>query len=146
VRGYTCDDVHIFCASKQLEEEILNVLDLTEHILKQLGFTEYKVDLSTRDPRKTKKYMGLESEWKSAQNTLVKVLERKNLPYTEMRGEAAFYGPKIDIQIVDASGREWQCSTIQLDFNLPERFSLTYIESDGEEHRPLMIQSFTWIY
>jgi len=139
VRGYTCDDAHIFCAPEQLDEEILKVLDLTKHILKSLGFIEYKIELSTRDPKKAKKYMGSESEWKSAQNTLVKVLERKKLPYTEMRGEAAFYGPKIDIQIVDASGREWQCPTIQFDFNLPRQFNLTYRGPDGEEHRPLMI-------
>ena len=139
VRGSTCDDAHIFCTHEQLEEEITKVLDLTEHILKTLGFTEYKVELSTSDPQKHEQYMGSEKEWNSAQNILANVLEQNKIPYTEMPGEAAFYGPKIDIKIVDASGREWQCSTIQFDFNLPRRFSLTYVGSDGAEHRPFMI-------
>ena len=139
VRGYTCDDAHIFCTVEQLDEEILKVLDVAEKILKRLGFIEYDVNLSTRDPKKPQKYMGSEKEWNSSQSILAKVLEQKKIPYTEMPGEAAFYGPKIDIKIVDASGRQWQCSTIQLDFNLPRRFNLTYIGSDGEEHRPLMI-------
>jgi len=139
VRGCTQDDAHIFCASDQLEQELPRVLDLTEHILRRLGFTEYKVDLSTRDPEKPGQYMGSEDEWKSSQSILANVLERKSIPYREVLGEAAFYGPKIDIGIVDASGREWQCSTIQLDFNLPRRFDLTYTGSGGEEHRPLMI-------
>ena len=139
VRGYTCDDAHIFCADEQLTEEIPKILDLTERLLKRFGFTEYKVELSTRDRGKSEKYMGSEKEWNSSQNILAKVLEQKKIPYTEMPGEAAFYGPKIDIKIVDASGRQWQCSTIQLDFNLPRRFNLTYIGSDGVEHRPLMI-------
>lgn len=139
VRGFTQDDAHIFCTLQQLHKEILRVLDFARSILKTLGFTEYKVELSTRDPRKPKKYMGSENEWRSAQNALAKALEQKNIPYTEMKGEAVFYGPKIDIKIVDASGREWQCSTIQFDFNLPKRFNLTYIGPDGKEHRPLMI-------
>jgi len=139
VRGFTQDDAHIFCAPEQLEEEILKILDLTGHLLKRFGFTEYTVELSTRDPEKPEKYMGSDDEWKSAQYALAKSLERKNVSYTEMRGEAAFYGPKIDIKIVDAYEREWQCSTIQFDFNLPKRFTLIYIGSDGEEHRPLMI-------
>lgn len=139
VRGYTCDDAHIFCTHQQLEEEILNVLDLTEHVLTRLGFSEYKVELSTRDPKKPRKYMGSINDWESSQNTLSKALQRKNTPFIEKKGEAAFYGPKIDIQTVDGSGKQWQCSTIQFDFNLPKRFNLTYIGSDGEEHRPLMI-------
>lgn len=139
VRGFTQDDAHIFCTQEQLDEEIPKVLDLTEHILRRLGFTEYKVELSTKDPENPKKYMGSKNKWKSAQNALAKALELKNIPYTEMQGEAVFYGPKIDIKIVDASRREWQCSTIQFDFNLPKRFNLTYIGSDGEEHRALMI-------
>ncbi|MFB0522251.1 MAG: His/Gly/Thr/Pro-type tRNA ligase C-terminal domain-containing protein, partial [Candidatus Bathyarchaeia archaeon] len=100
---------------------------------------EYSVDLSTRDPEKPEKYMGSENEWNSSQSILARVLENKSIPYREVAGEAAFYGPKIDIGIVDASGREWQCSTIQLDFNLPRRFNLTYTGSDSEEHMPLMI-------
>jgi len=139
VRGFTQDDAHIFCTPDQLDEEIPRVLDLAERVLKSVGFTEYKVDLSTRQPEKPEKYMGSEDEWKSAQNALAKALERRNIPYSEMKGEAVFYGPKIDIKIVDAFGREWQCSTIQFDFNLPKRFNLTYTGSDGEEHRPLMV-------
>jgi len=121
------------------EEEIPRVLDLAEHILERFGFTEYVMELSTGDPEKPEKYMGSNSEWKSAENALARALEQKNISYREMQGEAVFYGPKIDIKIVDASGRKWQCSTIQFDFNLPERFNLTYVGSDGEEHSPLMI-------
>lgn len=139
VRGFTQDDAHIFCTLQQLHKEILRVLDFAKSILKTLGFTEYKVELSTRDPEKPKKYMGSENEWRLAQNVLAKALKQKGIPYTEMKGEAVFYGPKIDIKIVDASGREWQCSTVQFDFNLPKRFNLTYIGPDGKEHRPLMI-------
>jgi len=139
VRGYTCDDAHIFCTYEQLDEEILRVLDIAERILGRLGFTEYSVEFSTRDPEEPAKYMGSEDEWKSSQSILAEVLEHKSTPYREVPGEAAFYGPKIDMGIVDASGRRWQCSTIQLDFNLPRRFDLTYTGSDGEEHRPLMI-------
>ena len=139
VRGLTQDDAHIFCTPEQLDEEIRKILDLTNHILQRLEFTKYWVELSTRDPEKPDKYLGSENEWKLAQDALAKVLEGKNIPYREMRGEAVFYGPKIDIKIVDASGREWQCSTIQFDYNLPRQFNLTYIGSDGEKHRPLMI-------
>ena len=141
VRGFTQDDAHIFCTSEQLVEEISKVLDLTEHILKTLGFTEYTVELSTRDTEKAEKYMGSENEWKPAQSALANALEQKNIPYSERKGEAVFYGPKIDMKIVDAFGREWQCSTIQFDFNLPKRFNLTYMGPDGEEHRPVMIHT-----
>ena len=139
VRGFTQDDAHIFCTLQQLHKEILKVLDFAMSILKTFGFTDYKVELSTRDPKKPKKYMGSKNEWRTAQNALAKALEQRNIPYTEMKGEAVFYGPKIDIKIVDASGREWQCSTVQFDFNLPKRFNLTYIGPDGKEHRPVMI-------
>jgi len=139
VRGFTQDDAHIFCAPEQLEAEILKALDLTERILKRFGFDEYRMELSTRDSKNPERYMGSDSEWVTAQNALAKALERKEAPYTEMQGEAVFYGPKIDVKIVDSYGREWQCSTIQFDFNLPKRFNLTYIGSDGEEHRALMV-------
>jgi len=139
VRGFTQDDAHIFCAPEQLDEEISRVLELTEYILKRFGFAEYKVELSTRDPEKMEKYMGSDSEWQSAQNALARALERKTIQYNEMKGEAVFYGPKIDLKIVDEYGREWQCSTIQFDFNLPKRFNLTYTGSDGGEYRPLML-------
>ena len=106
VRGFTQDDAHIFCTPEQIVEEIPKVLVLTECIIKRLGFTEYKVELSTRDPHKPERYMGSKNEWKSAQNALAKALEGKNIPYSEIRGEAVFYGPKIDMKIVDAYGRE----------------------------------------
>jgi len=139
VRGFTQDDAHIFCAPQQLDAEIVRVLDFVEHIFGCLGFTKYSVELSTRDPAKPEKYMGSDSEWKSAENALKKALERKRLLYTEMEGEAVFYGPKIDIKVADSSGRKWQCSTIQFDFNLPRRFNLTYTGPDGERRRPVMI-------
>ncbi len=139
VRGFTQDDAHIFCTSRQLDEEIPRILSLAEHMLKTFGFTEYRVELSTRDPEKTEKYMGSDDAWRSGQEVLAKALKQSDIPFTEIEGEAVFYGPKIDIKIVDAYGREWQCSTIQFDFNLPKRFSLTYKGPDGEKHRPLMI-------
>ncbi len=133
VRGFTQDDAHIFCTMEQTEEEIREILGLTEHILKKLGFHKYRVRLSTRNPKQPKKYMGSTQEWELAQKALAKALERKGVPYQEVPGDAVFYGPKIDIYIVDASGREWQCSTIQFDFNLPKRFNITY---DGPEGKP----------
>ena len=139
VRGFTQDDAHIFCAPKQLEDEITQVLELAEHVLRCLGFSDYNVELSLRDPEKPENYMGSEDEWAWAQSSLIKALEKKGVRYAEMPGEAAFYGPKIDIKIVDASGREWQCSTIQFDYNLPKRFNLAYMGVDGGDHVPLMI-------
>jgi len=139
VRGFTQDDAHIFCTAEQIDKEILKLLDFTKHILQRFGFHEFKVYLSTRDPKQPEKYMGSEEDWEKAQKTLAKALKKKRMTYHEMQGEAVFYGPKIDINIVDASGREWQCSTIQFDFNLPKRFNMTYIGQDGKEHEVLMI-------
>ncbi len=139
VRGFTQDDAHIFCTTEQFKGEILRLLDFTEHILRRFGFKEYKIELSTRDPKAPERYMGSDEDWSLAEDSLAEALEEKGIPYTEMEGEAVFYGPKIDLKIVNSSGREWQCSTIQLDFNLPERFNLTYIGPDGEEYRPLMM-------
>jgi len=139
VRGFTQDDAHIFCTGEQIGEEILRLLDFSEQILKKFGFQDYKVYLSTRDPKQPDKYMGSEENWENAQRALANALKNKGIAYCEMLGEAVFYGPKIDINIVDASGREWQCSTIQFDFNLPERFDITYTGKDGKEHEVLMI-------
>lgn len=139
VRGFTQDDAHIFCTAQQIDEEILKLLDFAERILQRFGFHEFNVYLSTRDPKQPEKYMGSEEDWKTAQRALAETLKNKGITYREMQGEAVFYGPKIDINIVDASGREWQCSTIQFDFNLPKRFNMTYTGSDGEEHEVLMI-------
>lgn len=138
-RGFTQDDAHIFCAPKQAKNEILSILKLTEHILQKFGFHELKATLSTKDPQHPEKYMGTELEWQQAQNALTEALTKKRIRYEEKPGEAVFYGPKIDISTVDASGKEWQCTTIQFDFNLPKRFSLTYTGPDGNEHNVIMI-------
>jgi len=139
VRGFTVDDAHIFCTREQVNEEILKLLDFTEHLLQKFGFKEYRVHLSTRDQKQPEKYMGSEEDWETAQRALAEALKNKGITYREMQGEAVFYGPKIDINIVDASGREWQCTTIQFDFNLPKRFHITYTGQDGKEHEVLMI-------
>jgi len=139
VRGFTQDDAHIFCTAEQIDEEILKLLDFAEHMLQRFGFHEFNVYLSTRDPKQPEKYMGSNEDWKTAQRALAEALKNKGITYREMQGEAVFYGPKIDINIVDASGREWQCSTIQFDFNLPKRFNMTYTGPNGKEHEVLMI-------
>jgi len=139
VRGFTQDDAHIFCIEEQIHEEILKLLDFTKHILQRFGFHEFNVYLSTRDPKQPEKYMGSEEDWRMAQRVLAEALKNKGTAYREMPGEAVFYGPKIDINIVDASGREWQCSTIQFDFNLPKRFNMTCTGPNGKEHEVLMI-------
>ncbi len=138
-RGFTQDDAHIFCTPKQAKNEILSILKLTEHILQKFGFHELKATLSTKDPQHSEEYMGTELEWQQAQNALTEALTKKRIRYEEKPGEAVFYGPKIDINTVDASGKEWQCTTIQFDFNLPKRFSLTYTGPDGNEHDVIMI-------
>jgi len=139
VRGFTQDDAHIICTPDQIEDEVLGCLDLTAHILGAFGFEEYEIALSVRDPERKEKYIGDDATWEVAEGSLVKALERKGLSYTRMEGEAVFYGPKIDIHIKDALGRAWQCTTIQFDFNLPERFDMTFVGPDGREHRPYMV-------
>jgi threonyl-tRNA synthetase len=135
VRGFTQDDAHIFCREDQLEEEIFNILDLNLLILKRFGFSEYDIYLSTR-PEKS---VGTDAHWEESTNALKQALEKKGLEYEIDPGEGVFYGPKIDIKIKDQLGRSWQCSTIQVDFNLPERFDVSYTGSDNQEHRPIMI-------
>jgi len=139
VRGFTQDDAHIFCRPDQIEDEVLSCLDLTLHLLGSFGFHEYEVLLSVRDPERKEKYIGDDAMWDMAEGSLVKALERRDLSYQREEGEAVFYGPKIDIKIKDALGRAWQCTTIQFDFNLPERFNMAFIGSDGLEHRPYMV-------
>ncbi len=139
VRGFTQDDAHIICTPDQIEDEILGVLDLTSHILGAFGFREYEIALSVRDPEHKEKYIGDDATWEKAEGSLVKALEKRGLPYKRMEGEAVFYGPKIDVHIKDAIGRLWQCTTIQFDFNVPERFDMTYVGPDGQEHRPYMV-------
>jgi threonyl-tRNA synthetase len=135
VRGFTQDDAHIFCREEQIEDEILRILDLTISMLNDFGFSEFEVNLSTRP----EKAVGSEAIWEKATAGLRGALERKGLAFEVDEGGGAFYGPKIDIKIQDAIGRKWQCSTVQLDFNLPERFEMEYVGDDGERHRPIMI-------
>jgi len=139
VRGFTQDDAHIFCAPQYVLPELVRLLDFNQHMLEKFGFKEYRTYLSTKDPQHPEKYMGTEEQWINAQNILAEALNERNIAYQEMPGEAAFYGPKIDINIVDASQREWQCTTIQFDFNLPRRFKIVYIGPDGNEHEVVMI-------
>ena len=135
VRGFTQDDAHIFCREDQIEEEILRVLDFTIFVLKTFGFDSYDIYLSTRP----EKYVGSQENWERSTNALKMALEEKGLKYMVDPGEGVFYGPKIDIKVKDSLGRSWQCSTIQVDFNNPERFDITYRGTDGREHRPIMI-------
>ena len=135
VRGLTQDDAHIFCRPDQVEEEINGVLDLTFHLLRSFGFEEFELMLSTMP----EKAVGDPERWELATASLRQTLEARGLSYELDEGGGAFYGPKIDIHIRDAIGRLWQCTTIQFDFNLPERFGLTYVGEDGREHQPYMI-------
>ncbi|MDH3349305.1 MAG: threonine--tRNA ligase [Desulfobulbaceae bacterium] len=135
VRGFTQDDAHIFCRHDQLEDEIYNILDLNLHVLKTFGFADYDIYLSTRP----EKYVGSDDNWELATEALRQALNKKGLAYELDPGEGVFYGPKIDIKIKDQLGRSWQCSTIQVDFNLPERFEMSYTGDDGAEHQPIMI-------
>jgi threonyl-tRNA synthetase len=139
VRGFTQDDAHIICTPQQIDDEILRVLDFSISILGDFGFRDNRIDLSVRDPKNPAKYAGSEDLWQQAEASLVKALVARGLPYTRMEGEAVFYGPKIDIKIKDAIGRFWQCTTIQFDFNMSERFDMTYIGEDGQAHRPYMV-------
>ncbi len=135
VRGFTQDDAHIFCREDQIEEEILKVLDFTLFVLKTFGFEQYDIYLST----KPEKYVGSDENWESSTDALKNALEKKGLSFVIDPGEGVFYGPKIDIKVKDSLGRSWQCSTIQVDFNNPERFDITYRGSDDRERRPIMI-------
>jgi threonyl-tRNA synthetase len=135
VRGFTQDDAHLFCRPSQIEEEIVKVLDLVLFILKSFGFNEYKVYLSTRPD----KFVGSEEGWEKATSALRQALEKSELDYEVDPGEGVFYGPKIDIKIKDSLNRFWQVSTVQVDFNLPERFDINYVEEDGQKHQPIML-------
>jgi threonyl-tRNA synthetase len=135
VRGFTQDDAHVFCLPQQIGDEILRVLNLTERILSTFDFRNYEINLSTRPD----KSIGDDAVWDLATKGLIEALDRKGWSYKIDEGGGAFYGPKIDLKIEDAIGRLWQCSTIQLDFNLPERFDLHYVAADGSRQRPIMI-------
>ncbi len=139
VRGFTQDDAHIFCMPDQLDEEFKKVIDLTLYVFKALGFENYTAQVSLRDPNKKENYIGSDQNWAKAEAAIINAAKEKGLPYVIEEGEAAFYGPKLDFMIKDALGRSWQLGTIQVDYNLPERFELTYKGSDNELHRPVMI-------
>jgi threonyl-tRNA synthetase len=138
VRGFTQDDAHIFCTPEQIEGEVEACIDFAEAVLKTFGFQKFQIELSTWDP-KDKKFIGSPEKWDQAVGSLTRVLDRKNIPYKTIPGEAAFYGPKIDIKLVDVLGRLWQLSTVQFDWNLPARFDLEYIGEDGAAHQPVMV-------
>jgi threonyl-tRNA synthetase len=139
VRGFTQDDAHIFCTPAQIEDEVVACIEFAQSVLKTFGFEEFKVELSTWDPNDRKSFVGSDEHWELAVNSLHNVLNRKGIPFRTIPGEAAFYGPKIDIKLVDVLGRMWQLSTVQFDFNLPERFGLEYKGEDGELHQPVMV-------
>ena len=139
VRGLTQDDAHIFCRQDQFADEVSGALDLAKSVYSTFGFDNYKVDLSVRDTAGQGKFVGSDDLWGLAEQGLIDALERHGIPYDRVEGEAAFYGPKIDIQVADAIGRMWQLTTIQVDFNLPERFDISYEAEDGTRKRPVMV-------
>jgi len=139
VRGFTQDDAHIFCMPEQLDEEFKKVIDLVLYVFSSLGFENFTAQVSLRDPEKPEKYIGATENWELAEQAIINAAQEKNLDYVIETGEAAFYGPKLDFMVKDALGRKWQLGTIQVDYNLPERFELTYKGSDNELHRPVMI-------
>jgi threonyl-tRNA synthetase len=139
VRGFTQDDAHIFCTPDQLKDEFLNVLDLTQTVLRKMGFREFTAQISLRDPENREKYIGTDENWEAAERAIIEATEEVGLETVTELGEAAFYGPKLDFMIKDALGRSWQLGTIQVDYNLPDRFELEYIGADNQPHRPVMI-------
>ena len=139
VRGFTQDDAHIFCSPAQIEDEIVGCIEFAQLVLTIFGFKDFQVELSTWDPKDRKSYTGSDENWALAIGSLERALGRKGIPYKTVRGEAAFYGPKIDIKLVDVLGRLWQLSTVQFDFNMPARFEMEYVGEDGERHQPVMV-------
>ncbi len=139
VRGFTQDDAHIFCTPDQLKEEFLNVLDLTMHVIKKLGFEDFTAQISLRDPENKQKYIGSDENWEKAEQAIIDATKEVGLETVTELGEAAFYGPKLDFMVKDALKRSWQLGTIQVDYNLPERFELEYVGADNQSHRPVMI-------
>ena len=139
VRGFTQDDAHIFCTEDQLDSEFKNVIDLTLYVFKSLGLEDYSAQISIRDPKNMDKYIGDIKAWEKSEKAIIKAVKDKGLKYKIEEGEAAFYGPKLDFMVKDALGREWQLGTIQVDYNLPDRFNLTYIDKNNDSKRPVMI-------
>src|SRR5271154_3616423 len=144
VRGFTQDDAHIFCMRDQLEKEIEGCVDFAMAVLRTYGFDRFEVELSARDPAHPENYAGTVEEWEHAEAALKNTLERMKIPCKYMPGEAVFYGPKIDVKLLDAIGRPWQLSTVQFDFNLPRRFGLEYVGEDGARHQPVMVHRALW--
>lgn len=139
VRGFTQDDAHIFCRAEQVKEEFSKVIDLVMYVFRGLGFSEFTAQISLRDPNNSEKYIGSDENWERAEKAIQEVAQEKGLETVVELGEAAFYGPKLDFMVKDALGRKWQLGTIQVDYNLPERFELEYVGSDNQKHRPVMI-------
>ncbi|WP_266366205.1 threonine--tRNA ligase [Tellurirhabdus rosea] len=139
VRGFTQDDAHIFCRPDQVKDEFKKVIDLVLYVFKSLGFNDYSAQISLRDPENKAKYIGSDDLWEKAESAIIEAAEEKGLPTVTELGEAAFYGPKLDFMVKDALGRKWQLGTIQVDYNLPNRFELEYTGADNQKHRPVMI-------
>ena len=139
VRGFTQDDAHLYCTPEQLKDEFLKVMDIIFYIFKALNFQNYEAQISLRDPNNKQKYVGTDENWEKAERAIIEACEEKGLKARAVQGEAAFYGPKLDFMVKDAIGRRWQLGTIQVDYNLPERFDLEYTGSDNKKHRPVMI-------
>ncbi len=139
VRGFTQDDAHIFCRAEQVKEEFKRVIDLVQYVFRSLGFDNYSAQISLRDPNKPEKYFGTDDDWNKAESAIIEAAAEKGLNTVTELGEAAFYGPKLDFMVRDALGRKWQLGTIQVDYQLPQRFDLEYMGSDGLKHRPVMI-------
>src|SRR5215469_6320834 len=139
VRGFTQDDAHIFCMPSQMEAEVEACIDFAHAVMKNFGFDKFEVELSDCDPKHPENYPGKAEDWEHASNALASVMLRMKIPYKRIAGEGAFYGPKIDIKLIDAIGRPWQLTTVQFDFNLPARFGLEYVGEDGARHQPLMV-------
>lgn len=139
VRGFTQDDAHLFCRPDQLKEEFIKVIDIVLYIFKTLNFDKFTAQISLRDPNNTEKYIGSDENWQKAENAIIEAAKERGLETTIEIGEAAFYGPKLDFMVKDAIGRKWQLGTIQVDYNLPERFDLEYVGEDNQKHRPIMI-------
>jgi len=144
VLSITQDDAHVFCTRDQVKMEFKKAIEVNKEMLKDFGFSKYWIRLSMWDPKHKEKYLGDEKDWEDNQSLMKKLLVETKTPFKEVEGEAAFYGPKMDLMVVDSHGREWQLSTIQLDFNLPERFGITYVGEDGKGHQPYIVHRATF--
>ena len=144
VLSISIDDAHVFCTKAQIKDEFKKALDIDKKMLKDFGFEEYWIRLSLWDPKNKNKYLGEDKVWKESQDLMRQLLKETNTPFRELEGEAAFYGPKMDLMAIDSHKREWQLSTIQLDFNLPERFKMSYVGEDSKEHTPYIIHRATF--